>query len=295
MDYKSAATEELEQIVRQPNGQKNGAALCELGERYLHGTNSTKVNHMRAFQFFSKGEKLGEKRAYAALAEMYHNGILFPKNEDVAREYYIKAGIQPPIAETPPKLPEANPYVPVQRDDMERQIESCLNDAEAYRKNEQYADAKNLCGSLLQKIDDIRTGKVNYQGSKSVDELEAEVKWLLAYISYNEQRYDDMEQLLLQPHVLQRHPWGIYLMTIGHRVMQKGSSQIAQDLQMMIRNSKNSNMSLQERGDTNLMIAELLSEGFANMLGMNPQDARAYYQEAANCGNAYAKEQLINF
>lgn len=279
MDYKSAATEELEQIVRQPNGQKNGEALCELGERYLYGTNSTKVNHMRAFQFFSKGEKLGEKRAYAALAEMYHNGILFPKNEDVAREYYMKAGIQPSA----------------QSDNIEQRIESCLNDAERYRQNEQYTDAKNICGSLLSQIDDIRTGKVNYQGSKSADELEAEVKWLLAYISYNEQRYDDMEQLLLQPYVLQRHPWGIYLITIGHRILQKDSSQIAQDLQMLIQNSKSANMSMQEKGDTNLMIAELLSEGFANMVGMNPQDARAYYQEAANCGNTYAKEQIINF
>lgn len=279
MDYKSAATEELEQIVRQPNGQKNGEVLCELGERYLYGTNSTKVNHMRAFQFFSKGEKLGEKRAYAALAEMYYNGILFPKNEDVAKEYYMKAGIQPPA----------------QSDNIEQRIESCLNDAETYRQNEQYTDAKNICGSLLSQIDDIRTGKVNYQGSKSADELEAEVKWLLAYISYNEQRYDDMEQLLLQPYVLQRHPWGIYLMTIGHRILQKDSSQIARDLQMLIQNSKSANMSMQEKGDTNLMIAELLSEGFANMVGMNPQDARAYYQEAANCGNAYAREQLINF
>lgn len=121
------------------------------------------------------------------------------------------------------------------------------------------------------------------------------MKWLLAYISYNEQRYDDMEQLLLQPYVLQRHPWGIYLITIGHRILQKDSSQIAQDLQMLIQNSKSANMSMQEKGDTNLMIAELLSEGFANMVGMNPQDARAYYQEAANCGNTYAKEQIINF
>lgn len=279
MDYKSAVTEELEQIIRQPNGQKNGEVLCELGERYLYGTNNTKVNHMRAFQFFSKGEKLGEKRAYAALAEMYHNGILFPKNEDVAREYYMKAGIQPPA----------------QSDNIEQRIESCLNDAERYRQNEQYTDAKNICGSLLSQIDDIQTGKVNYQGSKSADELEAEVKWLLAYISYNEQRYDDMEQLLLQPYVLQRHPWGVYLMTIGHRVLQKDSSQIARDLQMLIQNSKSANMSMQEKGDTNLMIAELLSEGFANMVGMNPQDARAYYKEAANCGNAYAREQLINF
>ena len=78
MDYKSITTEELEQMIRQ-KGQKDGEALCELGERYLYGKNGTMANPTKAGRLFEKAEKLGEKRAYAGLAEMYHKGIFFIK------------------------------------------------------------------------------------------------------------------------------------------------------------------------------------------------------------------------
>lgn len=100
MDYKSITTEELEQMIRQ-KGQKDGEALCELGERYLYGKNGTMANPTKAGRLFEKAEKLGEKRAYAGLAEMYHKGIFFIKNEDIAREYYAKAGMSFPQNEPP--------------------------------------------------------------------------------------------------------------------------------------------------------------------------------------------------
>ena len=58
MDYKSITTEELEQMVRQ-KGQKDGEALCELGERYLYGKNGTMANPTKAGRLFEKAEKLG--------------------------------------------------------------------------------------------------------------------------------------------------------------------------------------------------------------------------------------------
>ena len=128
-----------------------------------------------------------------------------------------------------------------------------------------------------------------------MDELEAEVKWVLAYVSYNEQRYDVMEQLLMQPQVLERHPWGTYLIALGHRMQQSDNNQMSQDLQMLIQNSQNINLTMEEKGDINVMIASLLSEGYGNAIGMSLQDAGMYYQEAANCGNEYAKEQLAGF
>lgn len=100
MDYKSITTEELERMIRQM-GQKDGEALCELGERYLYGQNGTMANPTKAGRLFEKAEKLGEKRAYAGLAEMYHKGIFFIKNEDIAREYYAKAGMSFPQNEPP--------------------------------------------------------------------------------------------------------------------------------------------------------------------------------------------------
>lgn len=111
MDYKSITTEELERMIRQM-GQKDGEALCELGERYLYGQNGTMANPTKAGRLFEKAEKLGEKRAYAGLAEMYHKGIFFIKNEDIAREYYAKAGMSFPQNEPPqPETSEPSQYV----------------------------------------------------------------------------------------------------------------------------------------------------------------------------------------
>lgn len=300
MDYKSITTEELEQMIRQ-KGQKDGEALCELGERYLYGKNGTMANPTKAGRLFEKAEKLGEKRAYAVLAEMYHKGIFFIKNEDIAREYYAKAGMSFPQNEPPQPDPSEPPQVvspghqSAGSQITEMEILDLIRDAQMCREKEDYETAKRICGSLLQQLNDIRVGQMGYQGGRSVDELEAEVKWVLAYVSYNEQRYDDMEQLLMQPQVLERHPWGTYLIALGHRMQQSDNNQMSQDLQMLIQNSQNINLTMEEKGDINVMIASLLSEGYGNAIGMSLQDAGMYYQEAANCGNEYAKEQLAGF
>lgn len=229
---------------------------------------------------------------------MYHKGIFFIKNEDIAREYYAKAGMSFPQNEPPqPETSEPSQYVSPGHQSAgsqitEMEILDLIRDAQNCREKEDYETAKRICGSLLQQLNDIRAGQMGYQGGRSVDELEAEVKWVLAYVSYNEQRYDDMEQLLMQPQVLERHPWGTYLIALGHRMQQSDNNQMSQDLQMLIQNSQNINLTMEEKGDINVMIASLLSEGYGNAIGMSLQDAGMYYQEAANCGNEYAKEQL---
>ena len=53
MDYKSITTEELERMIRQM-GQKDGEALCELGERYLYGQNGTMANPTKAGRCLKK-------------------------------------------------------------------------------------------------------------------------------------------------------------------------------------------------------------------------------------------------
>lgn len=232
---------------------------------------------------------------------MYHKGIFFIKNEDIAREYYAKAGMSFPQNEPPqPETSEPSQYVSPGHQSAgsqitEMEILDLIRDAQNCREKEDYETAKRICGSLLQQLNDIRAGQMGYQGGRSVDELEAEVKWVLAYVSYNEQRYDDMEQLLMQPQVLERHPWGTYLIALGHRMQQSDNNQMSQDLQMLIQNSQNINLTMEEKGDINVMIASLLSEGYGNAIGMSLQDAGMYYQEAANCGNEYAKEQLAGF
>lgn len=161
MDYKSITTEELERMIRQM-GQKDGEALCELGERYLYGQNGTMANPTKAGRLFEKAEKLGEKRAYAGLAEMYHKGIFFIKNEDIAREYYAKAGMSFPQNEPPqPETSEPSQYVSPGHQSAgsqitEMEILDLIRDAQNCREKEDYETAKRICGSLLQQLNDIR-------------------------------------------------------------------------------------------------------------------------------------------
>ena len=52
MDYKSLSEEELERLVV----QKDGEAICELGERCMYGSCGHEINLTRAYQLFHKGE-----------------------------------------------------------------------------------------------------------------------------------------------------------------------------------------------------------------------------------------------
>ena len=58
----------------------------------------------------------------------------------------------------------------------------------------------------------------------------------------------------------------------------------------MVRN--NQNMTQQEKGDINVMIGDLIMDGYGKNQGIRVDQAREYYQEAARCGNEFAKEQL---
>ena len=53
MNYQSISNEELEKMV----ANKDGEAICELGERFLYGKNGSPQNLTRAYQLFHKGEK----------------------------------------------------------------------------------------------------------------------------------------------------------------------------------------------------------------------------------------------
>ena len=89
MDYINATDSELEQLVQ----QKDINAICELGERYLYGKNGHEKQYSLAYKMFHKGEKQGDKRAYKGLGDIYHNGWYMIKNEELAKEYYQKAGM----------------------------------------------------------------------------------------------------------------------------------------------------------------------------------------------------------
>lgn len=92
MNYLNMTNEELEYRVN----NKDGEAICELGERYLYGKNGCSQNYAKAYQMFHKGEKMRISRAYIGLGEMYRTGTYMAKNEEIAKEYYQKAGVSYP-------------------------------------------------------------------------------------------------------------------------------------------------------------------------------------------------------
>lgn len=295
MDYTRLSDEELQQLIN----KKDGDAICELGERCMYGTQGHEINLTRAYQLFHKGEKMGLARAYIALGEMYRKGIQFMKNEDIAREYYRKAGASYPGSQVSNDL-----YENVQRDNYSRstkqaEIDSIslrkkLDQAEGERQGENYYQAKNYCNEVIRMIENARSGIVSYVGKEDLDDILIDAYWLMAYIAFNEQKYQEMERYLSQSGVQALHPWGVYLLCIGHRVVQASSVILEQDLQLLITVCNNQNLSQSERGDVFSMIADLMQEGYGKNYGVSRKMIKSYYKQAMECGNAYATKQYKN-
>ena len=70
---------------------------------------------------------------------------------------------------------------------------------------------------------------------------------------------------------------------------------VEQDLQSLIMVCQNKNLSQSERGDVNVMIADLIMEGYGKANGANEEMAKKHYLEAINCENDYAKEQYAAY
>lgn len=289
MDYSNTTNEELEQLA----GQKDGEAICELGERCMYGTNGCAKNLTRAYQLFHKGEKLGLKRAYLGLAKMYEKGIYFAKNDDLANEYHQKAEGKMKQEQEPEKKEMTNGTNPPVINTAE--IRTKIENAKAARRQENFAWARAECNEALKMLDRIKAGTVSCCGSEDPDVLEIDAYWLLAYIAFNEQQLPEMEKYLSKEGVQALHPWGAYIAAVAHRNFQQPDSVLEQDLQTLLMVSENQNLSMDEKGDVAMMIAELILCGYGKSTGCTVRTAYDYYERAANCGNQYAKEQLPKF
>lgn len=276
MDYSNISNEELEKMA----DNKDSNAICELAERCMYGKNGHEVNLTRAYRLLHKGEKMGLSRAYVGLGEMYRKGIYFHKNENIARDYYQKAGV--PYPESVQGITAAD-------------ILDKLKTAENARENEKYNSTKVLCDEICNIISNIRSGVISYQGNEDVEKLLAETYWILAYTAFNEQNYQALDDYLNKKGVLNLHPWGTYLSVIGHRNMNFDDIKIEQDLQKLLEAKKNSNLSQDERGDICAMIGDLILEGYGNSLGLTTDSAKKFYEEGMHCGNDYAKERYSDF
>lgn len=308
MDYSNATNEELERLVN----QKDGEAICELGERCMYGTKGHERNLTRAYQLFHKGEKMSKTRAYLGLATMYEQGIYFAKNQKIANEYYQKAGGRPISSSNPTYRPDSisqGTDTPLTRTEYKAvyeeepilqgidtsQIKAKIELAENARVQENFSLTRKECNEAIKMLDDIESGIVSSRGTDDLDVLRIDAYWVLAFTAFNEQKNSDMEKYLAKDGVQALHPWGTYLVAVVHKNMQSPDIVLQQDLQALIMVSQNPNLSMEEKSDTCLMIGDLILSGIGEKFGCTIDTAYKYFNEAANCGNQYAKEQLSKF
>lgn len=296
IDYGNISNEELEKMA----AQKDGGAICELGERYLYGTHGYEVNQTRAYQLLHKGEKMGLSKAYVCLGEMYRNGLRFAKNERLAREYYQKANVPYPKAgagagNTNP----ARPSLDTERkapEVLEKDLRSKLDQADEFRKQDAYDKAKQECREVIQMIEDANAGKLQWIGNEDIGIFLIDAYWILAYTAFNEQDYQQMDQYLQTEGVLAKHPWGIYIAAVSHRIRGAENPVIEQDIQNLITAGDNNiNLTKPEKGDVYALAADMMLEGKGEIQNVSIERAKSLYGKAVQCGNSYAQGRLSEF
>ena len=309
MNYENISIEELEKLV----ARRDEEAICEMAYRCREGIKGVNKNLTRAFQLYHKGEKMQLPEAFYGMYVMYENGIGVGENSALARKYkgllpngfvskypltVERQNIPKPTStsNSTPK-PKQNPaseskMIVIDKND----ILQMLNEGENFRQNDNYQDAKNQAKNALSEIAKAKSGSgIQVVGNGDLDEMEIEAYWLLCFTSFNEKKYGEMEAYFAKPGVMALHPWGAYLCCIAHQMSNASQSVLENDIQRMIDVKDNNNLTIEERGDVWGRIGDLYLAGFHGSDGDTLTLAYSYYEEAANCGNDYALEQLSKF
>lgn len=145
---------------------------------------------------------------------------------------------------------------------------------------------------ILQEVQRLRNNSMSYQGNAPIDKYEIDAYWLLAFIGYNTQNHQQFQDYIVRDGVLALHPWGAYLQYVMHMMDNAAGSVLQSDFNTLLFISNNQNLTMSERGDVFAAIADLISKGHGKKEGYKPKQAVDFLQEAANCGNEFAKEQL---
>lgn len=306
MDYTTISNEELEHEVQ----QKNGDAICELGLRYLNGTHGITANPTKGFRLLHKAEKLEIQKAYQALGDMYRYGIFFAQKKELAEKYYQLAGVD---WNSPTLLPDPEPPVGIGTGNggtgndgtgnggtggissvvLEQTFQDALQQAGSLREQKDYVTARQKCQEVLRLADSVCQGTSSYCGAQKAEWWLGEANFLLGYICFNEQNYSEMEQYLGKKDVLEQHPWARYLITVAHQMIQAPKDTLQTDLQNLLQINREQ-LSIADKGDICVMIAELITAGYGSMLGIEADKAALYYKEAMDCGNEYAQQCYYN-
>lgn len=303
MNYRELTIEELERLI----SEKDGRAMCELGRRYRFGEFGVERNYTIAYRMYHKAEKLNMNEAFFALAQMYENGEYFARNQQLAQEYYTKAGaldntdsnIQSMQSSKHTAISSSKLYKDVNTQTAttsavfitKTDIEQTLKQAENIRAKGDTINAKLY---VQQAADELNLGR-NTLSIMEIAELEANINWLYAYIAFNEQKYADFEKYVFQNNVMEYFPWSTYLVTVVHRILNADDAILLHDAQNMINALNNSRLNTMQLSDLLSLLGDLCLLGISNA-EMNPiEQAYEFYQNAANEGNQYASEQLAKF
>ena len=302
MDYSKMSNEELNQLAN----QKDGDAICELGERYLNGTKGCERNLTKAYRMFHRAEKMGLEKGYQGLGFMYENGLYFAQNKEIANKYYQKAGgrSQDMIKAEQQKM------LPVQPSSMTTdfvrehsstpsesavdvsEISQRIERAERARQQGNYSMAKKECHEVIKLLQDVENGLISISEIDDLDVWRINAYWILAFTAFNEQNISELEEYTAKEGVLGLYPWGAYLVAVLHSSMSYSNVVLEHDLQTLILVSHNMNLTTEQRGDICAMIGDFIVQGVGAGAGHDINEAYQYYKEAADCGSSYAVERM---
>lgn len=176
---------------------------------------------------------------------------------------------------------------------LEQTFQDALQQAGSLREQKDYVTARQKCQEVLRLADSVCQGTCSYCGVQKAEWWLGEANFLLGYICFNEQNYSEMEQYLEKKDVLEQHPWARYLITVAHQMIQAPKDTLQTDLQNLLQINREQ-LSIADKGDICVMIAELITAGYGSMLGIEADKAALYYKEAMDCGNEYAQQCYYN-
>lgn len=329
MEYKNMSNTELDNLVYT---EKNYDAMCELGRRLLYGLDGREKKPVEARKYFNKAAKKGCLEGYRYIGDMYKEGIYFAQSDKMAEKYYqLAQGIvpKPPIEPVPPikPTPSAAPTSvvvstpPLPANDVQKPTTTTgssnsanignggnnnvdtsfvnakdlifdkLNNIRAVYDSGDYAGAEALCNDILIDVEQkVSTGEIN---AIDGDETLVEALWVLANISFKKQDYQSMEAYLNSKQVLQTYPYGYYLMAVSHRIMGMPGNVMNQDMSILMNVKDAGRLSIEERGDVCIMLADLASDGFKANEKLKKSEIKELYRIGMDSGNEYARDKYI--
>ena len=166
-----------------------------------------------------------------------------------------------------------------------------LNNIRSVYGSGDYAGAEALCNDILIDVEQkVSNGEISaFEG----DGILVEALWILANISFKKQDYQSMEAYLNSNQVLQTYPYGYYLMAVSHRIMGLPGNVMNQDMSILMNVKDVGRLSVEERGDVCIMLADLASDGFKANKKLKKSEIKELYRIGMDSGNEYARDKYI--